>query len=341
MSQKLLTILKSIVFVSLFFSLMACSSSHDEKVETNKQKLTIAFTSWPGFDIIYYAEAKKLFEKEGLNVVLKKYPDQASATLALQNGQVDAAMTSIWDALSMTGDNTFEIILSTNVSAGADGIVARKGIGSIEELRGKKVSAQEHSVNQLILLEALELHGMTLSDVVTVDMTNEEAISKLYHKKLDAAVLWEPLLSKTQKKLDSEILFTTKELNSLVIDLLVVNTSSLQKKQALWQKYICIWFDLMHDLQKDRSQIMEVVAQKTLNPNFAKDYAGLHPGDITLNTEMFLHNRLADAMKKIKPFIQLQEPRAQITINATLLKECLKHYKTSSPLTSSALGSPK
>ena len=307
-----------IIFSVLILLLTSCSEP------LKKHPLKVGFTTWPGFDIIYYAEVKKLFEKNGISVELVKYQDQKLATKALEHLEVDAVMTSVWDAIHIQGDNSFDIILTTNVSAGADGIVSINKIHSMAELKGKKISAQSNSVNELILIEALQLHNMSIHDVNIVDIINEKALAKIFHNEIEAAVLWEPLLSKTAKKINGNILFTTKEVDSLVVDVLVVNSKSVQTRKKEWEGFLCSWFNIMKDLQKQPQTVFDIVSGKIGDRSFAKDYKGLHPGDTSINTDMFINNQLKDTIDKINKIANIHNHN--IHINKSFIKDYIQKY---------------
>jgi len=315
-----------ILLFSLFFE--ACSSNTQEDTDPKqKVQLSIAFASWPGFDIIYFAQEHKLFQKHGVEVKLIKYPDQESVTQAMQELKVDAAMISIWDVLMLQGKHPYDILLTTNVSNGADGIVAEKRVTSIKELKGKKVATVKNSVNELILLEALQSAHMSFNDIKLIDMSNEEAVAALFHKKVSAAVVWEPLLTQTKKKIHGNIIFTTKDVNSSVIDVLIVDNESLQTKAAAWRKFLHAWYEMMEIQKRNKPMVMQIVSEKTINPNFAQDYSGLEAGDLELNREMFLNNRLKKTMHVITTLKERTQEQAPIYINTQFVKESIESYK--------------
>lgn len=92
-------------------------------------------------------------------------------------GSLDAASVSVWDALQVDAGNDQPVcFLVADVSHGADGIVARSGIDSMAALRGKCVGAKQGTINQLILLEALALHGLRPNDIEIADIDNAVAV---------------------------------------------------------------------------------------------------------------------------------------------------------------------
>ncbi|MDF1880368.1 ABC transporter substrate-binding protein [Sulfurimonas sp. MAG313] len=315
-----------IILIGLSLTFMSSCSSAVKKVKS--QPISIGFASWPGFDVIYYAKTTKMFEKYNLEVKLVEFSNQEAATKALDDLEVDAVMTSIWDVQHLQGNNDFDVILVTNISNGADGIVAVKDITSLSQLKNKKISAQSNSVNELILLEALHLHKMKTKDVVTLDMTNEKAMAKLFHEEIQAAVLWEPLLSLTQRKIDGNILFTTKEVDSMVIDLLVVHSESIQKQPKQWKDFLLVWFDLMQVLEDEPHKVLDLVGRHIENPFFSSDYAGLKAGTFALNNRMFTDNHLSDSLDKVTEMVDTQN-KARIHVNKEFTKDVMKQWMNS------------
>jgi NitT/TauT family transport system substrate-binding protein len=86
-------------------------------------------------------------------------------------------------------------------------------------------------VNHLILLEALKLHRIKPAEVTIEDVSNESAVELMAKGELDGAVIWEPLLSDTAKKTKGNIVYTTKEIDSLVIDTLVSRSTTVTARR--------------------------------------------------------------------------------------------------------------
>jgi NitT/TauT family transport system substrate-binding protein len=133
----------------------------------------------------------------------------------------------------------------TNISHGADGIVAQPAIKSVANLRGKRVGAKLGTVNHQILLEALKLHQIKPEEVKIEDISNETAVDLMQQGLLDAAVNWQPLLGETAQAIKGNIIFTTQEVDSLVIDTLVSRSTIIRQKKAELKQFIMAWFDIM------------------------------------------------------------------------------------------------
>ncbi|MGA7937700.1 MAG: ABC transporter substrate-binding protein [Kovacikia sp.] len=302
--------LGGLFLIALIVSLIlnACTSGQASRL----QPLKIGITTWPGFDVVLYAKEAGLFQKNGLDVNLIRFENQQDSARAVLRGTLDAAFASLWDVMQVDPGNDKPVFfMVTNISHGADGIVARSGIQTVKDLRGKRVAAKLGTVNHLILLEALKLHNIKPSEVKIEDIPNETAAEMIVAGKLDGAVLWEPLLSETAKKSKGKIVYTTKEVDSLVIDGVVSRSQVLQSKKAEVSKFISTWFEVMNAVDTKPKEVFQQVG-KVLNQNgesFASDYSGLKKGDIAMQKQMFqTEGRLQAATKQLIHLLE-EDPR--------------------------------
>jgi NitT/TauT family transport system substrate-binding protein len=312
----------------------ACTTGQNQDIKT----LKVGITTWPGFDIALYAKSSGLFKKRGLDVEFVRFENQQDSARAVLRGALDAAFSSFWDVMqSDPGDDKPVVVMVTNISHGADGIVTQPTIGSIEDLRGKRVGAKLGTVNHLILLEALKLHNIKPEQVQIEDVSNEMATQMMQEGRLDGAVVWEPLLSDTAKKIKGSIPFTTKEVDSLVIDTLVSRSkvvSDKDKKAALTQ-FISAWFDVMHAVDTKSAEVFEQVGKQLGQSGsaFGSDYAGLTKGDIAMNQRMFQpQGRLREAAGLLPQLLRDDPrpgriPRTDVEINAEPVTAAIGAWK--------------
>jgi len=285
----------------------ACSQPQELKT------LRVGMNSWPGYSIALYAKEAKLFEKRGVNVELIRFNNQQDNIRATIRGAQDMSFVPLWEVMQVDSNNDKPaVILVADISAGSDGIVARAGIESVKDLKGKRVGTKLGTVTHLILLEALKSQQLKPEDVEIQDISNERGIELLKSGKLDAAVVWEPSLSQTAKQIGGKVIFTTKDVDSLVIDSLVTGSNTMKSNQESLTKFIMGWFDAIHAVQTVPDQVFESIGKqiKQTKETVVIDYSGLKKGDIAMNQRMFAVNgRLQEATKE----------------SAKLLKEDLRH----------------
>ncbi len=290
----------------LLFVIVLCSILVINACSLGQKKLTplkVGINSWPGYTIAYYAKEAGLFEQRGLAVEFLPFENPQDAARAILRGSIEAAFVPLWDVMQADPANdTPAYVLVTNVSFGSDGIVTQPEIKSVQDLRGKRVGAKLGTVNHLILLEALKLHQLQLNDVKIEDFLNETATEKLQERSLAGAVIWEPLLSQTAQKINGNIVYTTKEVESLVIDGLMTRSSYVATNSQNLKQFILAWFDLMQAVETKPNEVFEEVGKKLgqTGESFARDYAGLKKGDISMNQRMFQpQGRLQEAIEQI------------------------------------------
>ncbi|MDF2959995.1 MAG: aliphatic sulfonates family transporter, periplasmic ligand-binding protein, partial [Paenibacillus sp.] len=157
----------------------------------------LALSPWPGWFVWYLVKEKGFFEKNGVNVELVWFPVYSDSLAALATGKVDANSQTLSDTLAPVSKNIpLKAVLVNDNSFGGDGIVVKPGIQSLQDLKGKKVATELGTVDHLLMLTALNKSGLKEKDVNYVNMTVNDAGPAFIAGNLDAAVLWEPFLSK-------------------------------------------------------------------------------------------------------------------------------------------------
>jgi NitT/TauT family transport system substrate-binding protein len=256
--------------------------------------LRIGINDWIGYAIARYAQKSGIMEKRGLQVDLIEFMNLQDATRAMLRGSLDASFSTIWDLMSTSIPSVQPVILLvTDVSNGSDGIVARYPLQSMKDLQGKRVGVKLGTVNELILLEALKLHQISPNAIKMVDISNEIAATELRKKKIDAAVMWQPLLSEIAEEIQGAIVYTTKDQDSLILDILATTNQTFQDKKTAFRQFIWAWFDTMAILKQEPEIIFQFLEQELseIRTSLIKNYAGLKPGNITLNRQMLGKNQ--------------------------------------------------
>ncbi len=298
--------------------------------------LKIGYSQWPGFDVIVYGQEAGFFAKRGLDVKLVPFEISADSTKAVLRGSLDAGFDSLWQPMQLeeTKDNPV-FLMVTDVSAGSDGIVTQKSIKSVKELKGKKIGCKLGMANELVLLEALKLNNINSEGIEIENILNSTAEKRMKEGTLDGSVTWEPLLSDIAQEIEGNVVFTTKDVDSLVIDGLVTGSKVVSERKEELTQFILAWFDIMHAVETEPEKVFATVAQR-LNQNpesLAKDYTGLKKGDIPMQKRMFhTGGRLEEAMKEIAQLLKQNQRFSRkigedIKINAQLLNTAIKAWK--------------
>lgn len=264
-SKRLKKYFLTLIVCLLTVSLTACGSTTDsatKKVST-KGPIKIAFSPLPSWYFWYLVQDKGFFKKHHVNVKLVYFPVYSDSISALNAGKVDANSQALIDCISPLSKNIpIKSVFATDYSAGGDGIVAKPGIHSIKDLKGKKVGTEVGTIEHFFLLTALKDAGMSEKDVQLTNMSVEDAGNAFIAKKLDAAALWEPFLSKAQTKGNGTKIASSKTYPGLIADLFVMNKNVMEKRPKDVKNIVAAWFDALNYYHQHPEESIRIIAKK-------------------------------------------------------------------------------
>jgi NitT/TauT family transport system substrate-binding protein len=209
--------------------------------------LKIGYSDWPGFVAWQVGIEKGWFKEAGVDVQFEWF-DYSASLDAYSAGKIDAVGLTNGDALVIgaTGGKSV-IYLINDYSDGNDMVIAKAGIKSVKELKGKKVGVELGFVDHLLLLNALEKVGMQESDVTLVNSPTNELPQVLASGDVDAVAVWQPNSNMALKLLPgSKSIYNSSDAPGLIYDALGVNPSSLAAHKADWQKVAKVWYRIVN-----------------------------------------------------------------------------------------------
>jgi NitT/TauT family transport system substrate-binding protein len=255
--------------VLLGTAVMGCSQGKETTASSSGSNapIKLALSPWPGWFIWYLVKEKGFFEKNGVNVELVWFPVYSDSLAALATGKVDANSQTLSDTLAPASKGIpLKAVLVNDNSAGGDGIVVKPGIQSLQDLKGKKVATELGTVDHLLMLTALNKAGLKEKDVSYVNMTVNDAGPAFIAGNLDAAVLWEPFLSKSIEEGKGKLLFSSKETPGLIPDLLVFKEEITKNRPEDVKKILNAWFDALDYWKKNPEESLQIMAKAAETP---------------------------------------------------------------------------
>ena len=207
------------------------------------EPLKIGYSDWPGWVAWEIAIEKQWFKEAGVDVVFEWF-DYVASMDAYAAGKLDAVSMTNGDALvtGATGAKSVMILIN-DYSNGNDMVVAKPGISSVKDLKGKKVGVEIGFVGHLLLLNALEKNGLTESDVELVNVPTNETPQVLASGEVDAVVAWQPSSGQALNLVPgSTAIYTSADEPGLIYDVLAVSPSSLAARRDDWKKVLNVWY---------------------------------------------------------------------------------------------------
>ncbi len=204
--------------------------------------LKIAYSDWPGWVAWEVAIQKGWLKDAGVDAEFSWF-EYAPSMDAFTAGKVDAVMVTNGDSL-VTGANGAKnvVIMLTDYSNGNDMIVAKPGIKSLAELKGRKIGLEVGLVEHLMLLNALKKIGMSEADLTIVNTPTNQTPQVFASGQVDAIAAWNPNAGQALKAVaGSTAIYTSANEPGLIYDTIAVSPQSLAQHRAEWVKLVSVW----------------------------------------------------------------------------------------------------
>lgn len=190
-----------------------------------KRKLVVTAGAWPGYEPLFLARHQGWLDPEQIR--LGEVPSNASSIHALATGVADAAALTLDEVLMLRSQGiALTIVLVFNISAGADMLLARPEIGSLAELKGKRVAIEQGTYAPLLLDTALAAAGLRRADVTTVHLPIGDQMPAWRKGEIDAAVTYAPFADELVAA-GAHRLFDSRQMPDTIVDVLAVRNESL------------------------------------------------------------------------------------------------------------------
>ena len=226
------------------------------------EPLKLAHSTWVGYGPLFIAQEKGYFAEEGVEVELVNMEDVKIRFPALAAGKIDALVTTVDTMLNfLSEDQSYRYLFALDDSRGGDGIVARKEIKTIADLKGRTVGYTEGSVSQFFLGVLLKQAGLRLSDVKSQNMTAGDAGAAFVAGRLDAAVTWEPWLTRGKQAPHGHLLVDSSATPGLIVDVAVTTPEKLEARRADLQAVYRAWIRAVEFQKANEKEADEIMAR--------------------------------------------------------------------------------
>lgn len=252
--------------------------------------LTIGYSDWPGFTAWEIAKVKGLFKKHGVEVELKWFPVYTDSLTALNTGQLDGNLQTWNDAMAPLAEGIkLKSILILDNSFGNDALIAKPGIESVKDLKGKQVATELGTCDHFLLLKALAANGMTEKDVQYTNLTVPDAAAAFIAGKVDAAAIWQPWISQIQREGKGKVVFSSADIPGLIPDVAIFQEKVVAARPDDMKKLVAVWFDIVDFIKTHEDEAIAIMAKVVEQPPDA--YKAFIPGtkffDLDMNLASF------------------------------------------------------
>jgi NitT/TauT family transport system substrate-binding protein len=234
--------------------------------EAAKTEFNIGWSIYAGWMPWAYADKtgilKRWGDKYGIKINLIQVNDYVESINQYTAGKLDGVTSTNMDALTIPaagGKDTTALIIG-DYSNGNDGIVLKKG-ASVADLKGQTVNLVELSVSHYLLARALELNGLKLADVKTVNTSDADIVSAFASADVTAVAAWNPQLAEIKKAAGAKEVFDSSKIPNEIQDLMTVSTATLKANPNLGKALVGAWYEVMGIIAKGDATSKAAVAE--------------------------------------------------------------------------------
>ena len=195
---------------------------------------------------------KKWADKYGITVDIVQINDYVESINQYTAGAYDGCSMTNMDGLSIPaggGIDTTALIVG-DYSNGNDGIVL-KDKTKLEDIKGQSVNLVELSVSHYLLVRALDSVGLAEKDLKVVNTSDADLVAAYKTPDVTAVVTWNPLLSEIVGMPKSTKVFDSSKTPGEIIDIMMVNTKTLQDNPNFGKALVGAWYEMMEIMSKD------------------------------------------------------------------------------------------
>lgn len=253
------------VTIALTMAMAACGGSSGGGTESENESgsgtLRLGFSAWPGWFPWQVAQEKGLFGDLDVEpVYFESYTDSLNA---LNAGQIDANSQTLNDTIaSATGGSKQVVVLVNDNSTGNDQVIARPGIESAADLKGKKVAVEEGTVDHFLLLLGLDKAGLTKDDIELQPLATDAAAAAFSADQVDAVGVFAPFTTTALELPGSKAIFTSSDFPGAIPDHLVFSADFVSSRPDDVQKLVDAWFATLDYIANNKVDATEIMAKR-------------------------------------------------------------------------------
>ena len=219
---------------------------------------------WIGYEPLYLAEEFGWLPAP-LQLVRGRSAGDSMAGLA--SGALDGAALTLDEAIRVhTRGTELYVVAVTDVSAGADVLVARPEIGSVEQLVGRRVAVEMNGVSGVLFLSLLERSGIPRDRLTVVDLPVDRHLEAWQQGRVAASACYEPVASLLEDA-GGVRLFDSRQIPETIFDVLVVTRRRAEQDPALVTDLVLAYFRGQQHLVRNRHDaVYRAAARQNIRP---------------------------------------------------------------------------
>lgn len=222
--------------------------------------LRIGSNPWPGYLGLYHARDLGLLDGQPIQLV--DFDNTEDVLRAFRNHAIDAAAVTLDEALYLADrGQALHIILVFSISNGADVVLARPGIDSPQQLRGRRIGVETNALGAYMLARLLQRAKLTSNDLTIIHTPLQEHETAYRNGTIDAVITFDPQRSRLLAA-GAQNIFSSQDIPGEIVDVLVVHADTLHSHRRELTALIGTYFQALAQLLHDPAAAAPALSQR-------------------------------------------------------------------------------
>lgn len=244
--------------------------------------LVIGIHPWPGYEPLLLARD---FGWLPPLAQLEEGGNAGDSIAGLRAGRLDAACLTLDEVLSVrAGGLPLTVVLVLNESVGADVVLARPGIRSLADLKGRRLAVEKSAVGGIVLKKLLAAAGLRMEDLHLLSLPVDRHLDLWRRNEIDAAISFSPYADYLVRE-GAVRIYDSRQFPQTIFDTLAVRGDHLREHAATLRATVAAHLRALDHLRVNREDAMRRIAarRKLRFEEVEAGYAGLHLPDLMAN----------------------------------------------------------
>lgn len=259
-------------------------------VADNADTLSLGIATWIGYTPLYIGLAKGFFKDLGLDLKLQVFQTVAAGFPAFLSENLNGLAPVSSEAVTLAAKGgDFKVVVVEDTSVGADVVMARNSIASVQDFKGKKIGAELGGIGHFFILQILAEAGLSEKDVTLINAPPDAAAAAFQKGDLEIAYAYSPFSDQALKvQKDGRIIYSSKQMPTAIADLYIFSTQFIQSNPKVVAAFVEGHFKGVEFLKANPKEGLAIMA-KQLNitsDELAQQLQGIQIPDLATNINM-------------------------------------------------------
>lgn len=229
--------------------------------EMEEKPIKIGWCLWPGWYPVAIAQELKIFTKNGVKIEPVLYNDYTQIFSDLASGKLDGGFCGLYEILKANIPGV-RVVLVTDYSDGAEGLVVTPNIKTAKDLSGKRIGLQGSlSGGEYAITTYMRKYGLPPKGITFMDVAPEVVLEQMPNN-IQGGWTWEPFLSRAKDK-GYKLLFSTADMPGMIPDVAVFRGNIIKDRPLDVKKFINSWYEAIEYWKIKPDQANAAIAKVT------------------------------------------------------------------------------